>query len=206
MYYEHLAEQYVDENKEEHSVKCFQTHSCSWRLLFYFWRKCSLYWQKKDTNIKVNVSISKFIADMHVEIWWSRKICFFFYTNVFLICTITQFSVSRYPCRPSSAHNTLSHWVQTAPHIISYSKFPVETVCSTFVIYRRLKTLEAGEIIKQKIRKLIKFDHLFHHNVSISSSNSPLVGTPCKFISCNSHVLHTTFHAFSSHQSTSTAV
>lgn len=38
-----------------------------------------------------------------------------------------------------------------------------------------------------------KINHLFHHDVSISS-NSPSVGTPCGFKSCNSHVFTQSFN------------
>lgn len=75
---------------------------------------------------QVNISISKFIADMHVEIWWSRKICFL-YKRVF-ICTITQFSVSRCPCLTKQLTTHYPIGFKTTPHFISYTKFPVETV------------------------------------------------------------------------------
>lgn len=50
----------------------------------------------------VNVSISKFIADMHVEIWWRRKICF--YTKVFSSVQLCSFSGSGCPWLTNSLH------------------------------------------------------------------------------------------------------
>lgn len=43
-----------------------------------------------STTERQRFSISNFIADMHVEIWWSTKICLL-YKFVFYLCTITQF-------------------------------------------------------------------------------------------------------------------
>lgn len=67
---------------------------------------------------KLNVSISKFIADMHVEIWWSRKICFFFIQTCFSSVQVRSFLYLDAHDRPSS----LQHIV---PLGLTYTTFHI---------------------------------------------------------------------------------
>lgn len=63
---------------------------------------------------QLDVSISKFIADMHVEIWWSRKICF--YTNVFSSVQLRSFLYLDAHVQPSSLQHIFPLGLNYATH------------------------------------------------------------------------------------------
>lgn len=115
-----------------------------------------------------------------------------------------------------AAYNTLSHWVDTTPHFISDTMFPVGTVSNILVICCRIRTLNVGGKKKQKnnyktLRKIkttklvvqltgvILFSLQFPvgrpKGVDSLSKILSAVGTPCKFtIMQHSHVLHRAFN------------
>lgn len=66
------------------SANIKKKNHCSHTAAFPFnpWESAPPAVTKKECKDMTFVSISKFIADMHVEIWWSRKICFL-YKRVF---------------------------------------------------------------------------------------------------------------------------
>lgn len=110
----------------------FQVKSTSSAAAYHLICYGSTCWLWKEVQRRdISVSISKFIANMHVEIWWSRKICFY-YTNMFFICTITQFSVSRCPCQTKQL--TTRDPIGLNLHL---TPFPAETVNDILVIYWR---------------------------------------------------------------------
>lgn len=97
---------------------------------------------KGNTKTQIScVSISKFIADMHVEIWWSRKICFLYKRvyhlyNYAVVCNL-------------DAHV----WPSSLQHIIplglNYTTFRILHSLlwnrqQYIVIYCRLRTLDVG--------------------------------------------------------------
>lgn len=63
---------------------------------------------------QLDVSISKFIADMHVEIWWSRKICF--YTNAFSSVQLRSFLYLDAHVQPSSLQHIFPLGLNYATH------------------------------------------------------------------------------------------
>lgn len=162
---------------------------------------------------QLNISISKFIADMHVEIWWSRKICFF-YTNVFIICTITQFSVSRCPCPTKQLTTHYPIGFKTTPHFKSYTEFPVETVSNILVIYWRLyKQRGEGGVVKTELKQHFVLIFQFRGlSILLSVGTEGVnhlkiiesVGTPCRFknhatVTCFTQSLTSQFPCFSVH-------
>lgn len=112
------------------------------------------------------------------------------------------------PMSDRAAYNTLSHWVETTPHFIFDTMFPVETVSNSqqwLVIHGRKRTSNAGwkkweNLEKKNSHQLRGFFFPLQYPVGRprrvdSWSILSAVGTPCKFtIMQHSHVLHRPFN------------